>query len=123
MFGPRQPAVVDAAGQPIDATLGYLVVFREGTLMAVPYDWRRLRVIGEPIPVFPSLSAAPTQEVGPPPTEGGGLGPAGSQVPAGAAEPLPTLLSPHEARIERPADTGPLAPVPPGEGSGAVGPR
>jgi hypothetical protein len=51
MLGPRLPALVDASGRPIDPSGGYLLVFREDALVAVPYDWRRLRVTGEAIPV------------------------------------------------------------------------
>jgi len=63
MVGPRLPAVVDASGRPLDPSHGYLLVFREDALVAVPYDWSRLRVTGEPIPVSVVPAARAPREV------------------------------------------------------------
>jgi hypothetical protein len=107
VFGPKQPAVVDSDGRRIDTTVGWLVVLREDELVAVPYDWRRLRVMGEAIPVFPCLPAV-SSETDPPPAERGGRGAASLPVLVAPPEAPPTLLEPRLARVARPADTGPV---------------
>jgi hypothetical protein len=48
---------VDGSGNAIDPA-DHLVVFLESALVAVPFDWKRLRVTGKAVPVF--LSADPT---------------------------------------------------------------
>ena len=78
--------------------------------MAVPYDWRRLRVRGDAIPVFPCLPPA-VSEASPPPAEGGGRGAASLPLLVAPPEPPPTLLEPRLARVQRPADTGPVVPI------------
>jgi hypothetical protein len=52
MLDARLPALVDASGRTVLASLGYLILFLEDSLVAVPYDWKRLRVTGEAIPVY-----------------------------------------------------------------------
>jgi serine/threonine-protein kinase len=60
----EQKTLVEGASDPHFVEPGALAYFRQGTLMAIPFDPDRLEIHGSPVPVLEDVSSAPVYGVG-----------------------------------------------------------